>query len=105
MNHMEVIQPAIQPIIQMDQKDHIEDIRSHETKDIGSHEAKFKLDGLYLNHEVNVLNVVLQDFLKNIWANHAYEDPKYFEDFCGSQIEAKWALFNILAFHVFDDYG
>ena len=48
MNHMEAIQPAIQPIIQMDQKEHIEDI--------GSHEAKLKLDGPYLNHQGNVTN-------------------------------------------------
>ena len=48
MNHMKTIQPEIQPIIQMDQKEHIEDI--------GSHEAKLKLDGTYLNHQDNVLN-------------------------------------------------
>ena len=48
MNHMKTIQPEIQPIIQMDQKEHIEDI--------GSHEAKLKLDGTYLNHEDNVVN-------------------------------------------------
>ena len=52
MNHME----AIQPIIQMDQKEHIEDIRSHEAKDFGLHEAKLKLDGPYLNHQDNVVN-------------------------------------------------
>ena len=59
MNHMKAIQPTIQLIIQMDQKEHIRDIGSHEAEDIGSHEAKLKLDGLYLNHEVNVLNDVL----------------------------------------------
>ena len=36
MNHMEVIKPAIQLTIQMDQKEHIEDI--------GSDEDKLKLD-------------------------------------------------------------
>ena len=51
MNHMDTIQPTIQLIVRMDQKEHIEDI--------GSHEDKIKLDGLYLNHEVNVLNDVL----------------------------------------------
>ena len=48
MNHMKTIQPEIQPIIQMDQKEHIEDI--------GSHEAKLKLDGPSLNHQSNVMN-------------------------------------------------
>lgn len=55
MNHME----AVQPIIQMDQKGHIEDS--------GSHEAKLKLDGTCLNHEDNVLNnddYALNDDLK-----------------------------------------
>ena len=56
MNHIKEIQPAIQPIIQMDQKEHIEDIRLHEAKDIGSHEDKINLDRLYLNHEDNALN-------------------------------------------------
>ena len=127
MNHME----AIQPIIQMDQKQHI--------KDIGLHEAKLNLDGPYLNHQGNVMNdevnvfyddlkllkgsitishgkrfkeisraklkEALQGCMKNIWANHAHEDLKRFNGFCGSEIEAKWALFNILAVHVFDDYG
>ena len=112
MNHMK----AIQPIIQMDQKEH--------TEDIGSHEDKLKLDGPYLNHEDNALNDdlklhqspitisytkkfqdVLQGFMKTVLANHKHEDPKRFNGFCGSEIEAKWALFNILAVHVFDDYG
>ena len=44
MNHME----AMQLIIQMDLKEHIEDI--------GSHEDKINLDRLYLNHEDNALN-------------------------------------------------
>ena len=48
MNHMKAIQPTIQPIIQMDQKEHIEDI--------GSHEDKLMLDRPYLNHEDNALN-------------------------------------------------
>ena len=43
--------------------------------------------------------------MKNIWANHAHEDSKRFNGFYGSEIEAKWALFNILAVQVFDDYG
>ena len=95
------------------------------------HEAKLKLDGTYLNHQGNVMNDevnslsddlklhqspitikhikkfqdVLQDFMKTVWANHAYEDSIRFKGFCGSEIEAKWALFNILAVQVFDDYG
>ena len=116
MNHIKAIQPAIQPIIQMDQKEHIEDI--------GSYEDKLKLDGPYLNHEDNALSDdlklhqspitishtkkfqnILQDFMKTVWANHAHEDSKHFNGFCGSEIEAKWALFNILAVQVFDDYG
>lgn len=123
MKHMEVIQSAIQPIIQMDQKEHIEDN--------GSHEAKSKFDGPCLDYEDNVLNdedndlnddlrllqgpitrlhakkfnECLQGFMKNIWANHAYGDSIHFEGFCGSEIEAKWALFNILEVQVFDDYG
>ena len=135
MNHMK----AIQPIIQMDQKEHLDDIGSHEAEDIGSHEAKLKLDGPYLNHQGNVTNdevnvfyddlklpkgsitishgkkfkeisraklkEALQGCMKNIWANHAHEDSIHFKGFCGSEIEAKWALFNILAVHVFDDYG
>ena len=32
MNHIKEIQPAIQPIIQMDQKEHIEDTGSYEDK-------------------------------------------------------------------------
>ena len=48
MNHIKEIQPAIQPIIQMDQKEHIEDI--------GSHEDELKLDRPYLNHEDNALS-------------------------------------------------
>ena len=88
----------------MDQKEHIEDI--------GSHEAKLKLDGPYLNHEDNALSDdlkspitisytkkfqdVLQGFMKTVWANHAHEDSKCFNGFYGSEIEAKWALFNIL---------
>ena len=43
--------------------------------------------------------------MKTVWANHAHEDSIRFESFCGSEIEAKWALFNILAVHIFDDYG
>ena len=43
--------------------------------------------------------------MKNIWATHTHEDSKHFNGFCGSEIEAKWALFNILPVHVFDDYG
>ena len=131
MNHMKAIQLEILPIILMDQKEHIEDI--------GSHEAKLKLDGPYLNHQGNVmndevnvfyddlkllkgsitishgkrfkeisrekLNEALQGCMKNIWANHAHEDSKHFNGFYRSKIEAKWALFNILAVHVFDDYG
>ena len=112
MNHMN----TIQPIIQMNQKEHIEYI--------GSHEDKLKLDGPYLNHEDNALSDdlnlhqipitishikkfqnILQDFMKTVWANHAHEDSKHFNDFCGIEIEAKWALFNILAVHVFYDYG
>ena len=126
MNHMKAIQPAIQPIIQMDQKEHIEDIISHE--------AKLKLDGPYLNHQGNVMNDevnvfnddlkllkgsitishrkrfkeisrakikdALQGYMNNIWANHAHKDSKRFNGFCGSEIEAKWALFNILAVQV-----
>ena len=42
--------------------------------------------------------------MKTVWANHAHEDSICFKGFCGSEIEAKWALFNILAVHVFDDY-
>ena len=112
MNNMEAIQPAIQLIIHMDQKEHIEDI--------GSHEDELKLDRPYLNHGDNALKLhqspitiqhtkkfqdVLQDFMKTVWANHAHEDSKRFNGFCGSEIEAKWALFNILAVHVFYDYG
>ena len=78
----------------MDQKEHIEDI--------GSHEAKLKLDGPYLNYQDNVVNDevnalsndlklhqspitisytkkfqdVLQGFMKTILANHEHEDPK-----------------------------
>ena len=48
MNHMEAIQRTIQPIIQMDKKEHIEEI--------GSHEAKLKLDEPYLNHQDNIMN-------------------------------------------------
>ena len=115
MNHMKTIQPEIQPIIQMDQKEHIEDI--------GSHKAKLKLDGPYMNHQDNVMNdevnvfdddlkllkgsitishrkrfkeisraklkESLQGYMKNIWANHKHEDPIYFKDFCGSEIETK----------------
>ena len=138
MNHMKAIQLVNQPIILMDQKEHIEDIRSHEAEDIGSHEAKLKFDGPYLNHQDNVvndevnvfnddlkllkgsitishgkrfkeisrakLNEALQGCMKNIWANHAHEDSKSLNGFYGSEIEAKWALFNILAVHVFYDY-
>ena len=98
---------AIQPIIQMDQKDHIEDI--------GSHEAKLKLDGPYLNHQGNAMNdevnvfdddlkllkgsttishrkrfkeisraklkEALQGCMKNIRANHGHEDLKRFNGF------------------------
>ena len=65
----------------MDQKEHIEDI--------GSHEDKLMLDGPYLNHEDNALNddlklpqgpitrsrvkkfkEALQGFMRNIWDNH-----------------------------------
>ena len=100
----------------MDQKEHIEDI--------GSHEDKLKLDRPYLNHGDNALNDdlklhqspitishtkkfqdVLQDFMKTVWANHEHEDSIHFEGFCGSEIETKCALFNILAVHVFYDYG
>ena len=100
----------------MDQKEHLEDI--------GSHEDKLKLDGTYLNHEDNALSddlklhqspitishtkkfkEALQGFMRNIWDNHAHEDSIRFKGFCGSEIEAKWALFNILAVQVFDDYG
>ena len=92
INHMKAIQPAIQPIIQMDQKEHIEDI--------GSHEAKLKLDEPYLNNEDNALNDdlklhqcpitishtkkfqdILQDFMKTVWANHEHKDPKHFNGF------------------------
>ena len=38
--------------------------------------------------------------MKNIWATHTHEDSKHFNGFYGSEIEAKWALFNILAVHV-----
>ena len=94
MNHMKAIQPAIQPIIQMDQKEH--------TEDIGSHEDKLMLDGPYLNHKDNALNddlklpqgpitrsrakkfkEALQGFMRNIWDNHAYEDPIHFEGLNG----------------------
>ena len=92
---MKAIQPRIQPIIQMDQKEHIEDI--------GSHEDKLKLDRPYLNHEDNTLNDdlklhqspitishtkkfqdVLQDFMKTVWANHTHEDSIHFEGLYGS---------------------
>ena len=43
--------------------------------------------------------------MKTVWVNHAHEDSKRFNGFFGSEIEAKWTLFNILAVHVFDDYG
>ena len=114
MNHIKEIQPAIQPIIQMDQKEHIEDI--------GSDEDKLKLDGPYLNHEDNALSDdlklhqspitisytkkfqdVLQGFMKTILANHEHEDPKRFNGFCGSEIEAKWALFNILEVQILSE--
>ena len=77
-----------------------------------------------MNHEDNALNDdlklhqslitishtkkfqdILQDFMKTVWANHAHEDSIHFEGFYGSEIEAKWALFNILVVQVFDDYG
>ena len=77
MNHMKAIQPANQPIILMDQKEHIEDIRSHEAEDIGSHEAKLKFDGPYLNHqdivvndEVNVFNDDLKLLKGSITISH-----------------------------------
>ena len=79
----------------MDQKEHIEDI--------GSHEDKLMLDGPYLNHEDNALSddlklhqspitishtkkfkEALQGFMRNIWANHAHKDSKRFNGFCGS---------------------
>ena len=43
--------------------------------------------------------------MKNIWATHTHEDSKHFNGFCVSESDAKWALFNILAVYVFDDYG
>ena len=43
--------------------------------------------------------------MKTVWANHAHEDSIRFEGFYGSEIEDKWALLNILAVLIFDDYG
>ena len=93
-------------------------------EDSGSHKYKSKFDETCLNHEDNALNddlKLLQSpitishtkevsrcftrFMKTVGANHAHEDSIHFEGFCESEIEAKWALFNILAVHVFDDYG
>ena len=90
----------------------------------GSHEGNSKMDGSCLNHEDKVFyydlklpqgpitrsrgkkfKEALQGFMRNIWDNHAHEDSKRFNGFCGSEIKAKWALFNILAVHVFYDYG
>ena len=115
----------------MDQKQHIKDIGLHEAK-LKLDGPYLNHQGNVMNDEVNVfyddlkllkgsitisygkrfkemsrakLNEALQGCMKNIWANHAHEDSKRFNDFYGSEIEAKWALFNILAVHVFDDYG
>ena len=119
---MKAIQLAIQPIIQMDQKEHLENIGSHEAEDIGSYEAKLKMDGSCLNHEDNVLHddlklpqgpitrsrakkfkQALQGFMRNIWDNHAHEDPIHFEVLNGSLIEAKWALFNIFEVQILSE--
>ena len=61
--------------------------------------------GSITRFHVKKFREALQGLMKNIWANHEHEDPKHFNSFCGSEIEAKWALFNILTVHVFDDYG
>ena len=71
MNHME----AIQPIIQMDQKQHIEDF--------GLHEAKLKLDGTYLNHQGNVMNDevnVFDDDLKLLKGSITISHGKRFKE-------------------------
>ena len=101
-----------------------EAIHPNNGMDGGRHGGNSKIDGSYLNYEDNVLNddlklpqspitgsrakkfkETVQGFMRNIWANHAHKDSIHFEGFCGSKIEAKWALFNILAVQVFDDYG
>ena len=71
MNNMK----AIQPIILMDQKEHIEDI--------GSHEAKLKLDGPYLNHQGNVMNDevnVFDDDLKLLKGSITISHGKRFKE-------------------------
>ena len=42
-------------------------------------------------------------YKKTILANHEHEDPKRFNGFCGSEIEAKWALFNILEIQILSE--
>ena len=61
-----------------------------------SHRKRFK----EISHAK--LKEALKGCMKNIWANLAHEDSKHFNGFCGSEIEAEWALFNILTVHVFD---
>ena len=108
MNHIEAIQPAIQPIIQMDKKEHIKDIRSHEAKDIGSHEAKLKLDGPYLNHQGNVMNDevnVFYDDLKLLKGSITISHGKKFKELSRAKLKEalQGCMKNIWANHEHED--
>ena len=80
------------------------------------------MDGSYLNHEDNILHddlklsqglitrssakkfkKALQGFMRNIWDNHAHEDPIHFEGLKESLTEAKWALFNIFEVQILSE--
>ena len=99
-----------------------EAIRPSSGMDGGTHGGNSKMDGSCLNHEDNVLHddlklpqgpitrsrakkfkEALQGFMRNIWDNHAHEDPIRFEGLNGSLIEAKWALCNILEVQILSE--